>query len=130
MTENAKDHDRVTWWELPVPDLEKGKAFYGAVFGWTFQNFGGSYEMILTSGGDMVGALDGSRETPPGHGVAVYVNVADLEATLARVADNGGTVIDARNEVGGDMGWWAQFDDHAGQRIGLCTSNPAKEDQR
>lgn len=127
MAENANDYDKVTWWELPVPDLEKGKAFYGAVFGWTFQNFGGSYEMITTSVGEMVGALDGSRDAPPAHGVAVYVNVADLEATLARVADNGGTVLDARTEVGGDMGWWAQFNDQAGQRIGLCTGNPAKE---
>ena len=30
----------VNWWEIQVPDLEAGKAFYGAVFGWTTETMG------------------------------------------------------------------------------------------
>lgn len=119
--------DRVTWWEIPVADLEKGKAFYGAVFGWTFQPFGEGFAGVFTSDGDMVGGLDGTRGEKAGHGIAVYVNVADLEGVLARVGGAGGTVLHDRTEVGGDMGWWADFTDPDGVRVGLCTASPAWE---
>lgn len=118
--------DQVTWWELPVPDAERAKAFYGAVFDWTFQSFGG-HEMASTKDGRLVGALDGSTQEPIGRGVFVYVNVADLEITLARVATAGGEVVQERTEVGGDMGWWASFRDPDGLWLGLCTGNPAKD---
>ncbi|MBO0892068.1 MAG: hypothetical protein J2P14_14210, partial [Acidothermales bacterium] len=68
-------YGRVTWWEIPVPDLEKSKAFYGPVFGWMFQNFGGTYEMIHAEG-EMIGALDASRQGSTGDGVALYFSVA------------------------------------------------------
>lgn len=117
---------QVTWWEIPVPDLEKGKAFYGAVFDWTFQNFGGSYEMIHNDG-EMIGALDGTPHESIGDGVALYFRVADLEDTLARVLRAGGSVVHERVEIGGEMGWSATFRDPDGFRIGLWTGSPAKE---
>ncbi|MBO0889425.1 MAG: VOC family protein, partial [Acidothermales bacterium] len=97
------------------------------VFGWTFQNFGGTYEMIHAEG-EMIGALDASRQGSTGDGVALYFSVADLEDTLARVVANGGSVVTDRVEIGGDMGWSAVFRDPDGFRIGLWTGTPAKED--
>lgn len=119
-------YGRVTWWEIPVPDLEKSKAFYGAVFGWTFQNFGGTYEMIHAEG-EMIGALDATQQGSAGDGAALYFNVADMEDTLARVVASGGSVVTGRVEIGGGMGWSALFRDPDGFRIGLWTGTPAKE---
>lgn len=119
-------YGRVTWWEIPVRDLEKSKAFYGAVFDWTFQNFGGTYEMIHADG-EMIGALDASGQGTIGDGVALYFNVADLEDTLERVTGNGGSVVTGRTDIGGDMGWSASFRDPDGFKIGLWTGQPAKE---
>jgi hypothetical protein len=31
-----------------------------------------------------------------------------------------------REEVGGDMGWWAEITDDGGRRLGLCTGNPPR----
>ncbi|MQA02708.1 MAG: hypothetical protein GEV07_08325 [Streptosporangiales bacterium] len=116
--------DRVTWWELPAPDLEQSKAFYAAVFGWTYEPFD-EHAMIHTPDGEMVGALDGSATGRPGDGIAGYVNVADLEDAQALVVAGGGEVVQARTEIGGDMGWWAAFRDPTGLRVGLCTDQPA-----
>lgn len=114
-------YDRVTWWELPVPDLAQAKEFYAAVFGWTFQSFG-DYEMASKDGA-MVGALDGTRKEPVGHGVAVYFHVTDLEATLARVTAAGGEVVHEPADIGGDMGRSAAFRDPAGLWLGLWAAS-------
>jgi len=116
----------VTWWELPVTDIERGKAFYSAVFGWTFSSFGGDDDFAgVIKDGALVGGLYRSQTPPEGDpGVRVYVNVADLEAALAAAQAAGGAVHTPRTEVGGDMGWWAELTDPDGRRLGLCTGAP------
>jgi hypothetical protein len=125
VTENAAPpaYNTLGWWEIPVQDLEKAEPFYSAVFGWDFQPFGEGYAGIL-AGGALVGGLSQSDEDVT-DGIRLYVNVEDIEATLARVADNGGSIKTPRTEVGGDMGWWANFTDAQGRLIGLCSGNAA-----
>lgn len=36
--------------EIPVKDIKRAKAFYGAVFGWTFQDYGKEYSIFTTPG--------------------------------------------------------------------------------
>lgn len=115
----------VTWWEVPVADLDRAQAFYGAVFGWTFQPFGDGYLGIFNESG-MIGGLFQAPDKVDGDGIRVYVNVADLEAVLAAAERAGGSVTHPREEVGGDMGWWAEIADDGGRRLGLCTGNPAR----
>lgn len=114
----------VTWWEIPVKDLDKAQAFYGAVFGWTFQPFGEGY-VGISAAGVMIGGLSTAGPENSGEGVRVYVNVADMEAVLETIEGHGGAVTTPRQEVGGDMGWWATFTDDQGRAIGLCTMTPA-----
>ncbi len=103
----------VTWWEIPVKDLGEAQTFYGTVFGWTFEPFGEGYAGIYSDAA-MIGGLSQAGAEDGGEGVRVYVNVADIEATLAAVEANGGAVKTPRQEVGGDMGWWANFTDNLG----------------
>ena len=37
------DHHKVNYLEMPAQDLEATKAFFEAVFGWQFQDWGESY---------------------------------------------------------------------------------------
>lgn len=126
MTESvaAPAYNTVTWWEIPVQDLEKAKPFYAAVFGWTFQPFGEGYAGIFADGA-MIGGLSEAAGADVADGVRLYVNVADIEATLESVAANGGAPGTPRTEVGGDMGWWATFTDSQGRLIGLASNNAA-----
>lgn len=114
----------VTWWEIPVADLGKAKEFYGAVFGWTFEPFGDGYAGA-SADGTMIGGLSETAAEDSGEGVRIYVNVADMEATLRAVEAHGGAVRTPRQEIGPDMGWWANFLDNQGRLIGLCTMSPA-----
>jgi predicted enzyme related to lactoylglutathione lyase len=126
MSENtqAPPYNTVTWWEIPVQNLEKAQTFYGAVFGWAFQPFGEGYVGVLTDGA-LIGGLSESGGDEVGEGVRIYVNVADIEATLKAVEAAGGQLKTPRQEVGGDMGWWAHFIDSQGRLIGLSSMNPA-----
>lgn len=38
-----KEDSRINYVELPAEDFSKAKAFYGDVFGWTFQDYGDFY---------------------------------------------------------------------------------------
>jgi len=125
MTEVSTDPtvNTVTWWEVPVQDLEKAKTFYTAVFGWGYAPFGEGYEGIL-AGEQMIGGLSTSEE-PVTDGVRIYVQVDDMEGTFAKVESSGGAVKTPRTEIGGDMGWWGNFTDPEGRVIGLATTNAA-----
>jgi predicted enzyme related to lactoylglutathione lyase len=73
------------YFTLKVADLARAKAFYGALFGWTFEE--GSTHVANTKfplGLAAGGPVDVSD--------SVYFRVADLEAILPRVAELGGEV--------------------------------------
>jgi len=117
----------ITWWEMDVPDVGRAQQFYGAVCPtWTMQPMEG-YEgyVIVNVEGMGIGALQASDAAQPsGRGVALYVQVADLEDTLARARQAGGTVEQERMQVPGDQ-WIALARDPFGQKIGFVTNNPA-----
>jgi predicted enzyme related to lactoylglutathione lyase len=117
----------VNWWEIQVPDLDAGKAFYGAVFGWTFSDFGDGFAICQGPDGTMLGGLDQVEGEPAGRHVRIYVHTDDLEATLERVVANGGTVATPRAIVSEEFGWYANVVDPGGLTIGLSTSRPARE---
>lgn len=119
----------VTWWEIPVQDLEKAKAFYTAVFDWSYTPFGEGYAGIL-AGETMIGGLseagaETDRAESIGEGIRIYVHVDDMEAAFAKVEAAGGAIKTPRTEIGGDMGWWGNFTDAQGRIIGLSTNNAA-----
>lgn len=118
----AAQVNTVTWWEIPVRDLEQATRFYGAVFGWTFQPFGEGYVGIV-NGSAMIGGLVQAPDKVDSDGINVYVNVEDLESAFDKARQAGGSVSHPRQEVGGDMGWWAEITDDGGRRLGLCTDN-------
>ncbi len=122
-TEDSR-FNTVTWWEIPATDLEEAKTFYTAVLGWTYQPFAEAYVGIF-NGSDMIGGLFEESDTPVQEGIRIYVYVADLEGVLRTVEANGGKTRTPRQEVGGDMGWWASFTAPDGRLIGLSTQTPA-----
>ncbi len=48
---------KMSWWEIPVPDLDDAKRFYGEVFGWTFDPFGEDYFAVIGPDGNMLGGI-------------------------------------------------------------------------
>ena len=76
--------------EFTVHDMARAKAFYHAVFGWNFTDYGPTYASF--DDGRIGGGLttDGA---PRAGGPLVVFYAADLDATFAKVKAAGGTIV-------------------------------------
>lgn len=82
--------NRIDYVEIPVTDIKAAREFFGALFGWTFEEWGDEY----TSFND--GRLDGgfrlAAQAAPSTGVLVVFFSADLDRDFDRVQELGGTI--------------------------------------
>ena len=90
----------LSWNELNTRDLGAAKAFYSAVFGWTFEDKDmgevGTYTTIGLDGNIVGGIFNmaerGVPEEVPAHW-QVYFAVEDIDATVAQARESGGSVM-------------------------------------
>jgi hypothetical protein len=96
-----------SWTDLASPDIAASQQFYGSLFGWDFeaQDTGdpdNPYVMVRQGGQDVAGMMKLSPEMQAGGMPPVwstYVTVADVDATTAKVAGLGGTVLNGPMDV-------------------------------
>lgn len=114
----------VTWFEIPVVDLDRAVAFYEAVFGVELERTTiDGHPMALfpeaSPGGGASGALAaGDSYVPSIDGTRVYFRVDDVAAVLARAEQHGGEVLYPVTDVS-DQGRVAECCDSEGNRIAL-----------
>lgn len=86
-------NSRIAWFDLSTTDLARSKEFYGKLFDWTFAPMQGTDLAVeIVSGGTPIGTLRVAEgKVSPFNGV-VYVQVADLQASCAKVKELGGTI--------------------------------------
>lgn len=119
-----------THFEIYVDDIERAKAFYGAAFGWTFEDFsqltGSPYWGIVAGAegepGINGGLLERSGPAPaPGSGANAFVctmEVADYDDTERKILAAGGEVAVPRMALPG-MAWQGYYLDPEGNTFGL-----------
>ena len=91
----------LAFFELGVEDAERGRAFYGALFGWRFEPGPGDGFVIA---GAVPGGLHGgdARASP-----ILFFAVDDIDAAVERVRSLGGTIEEI--DVGDDPETAATF---------------------
>jgi hypothetical protein len=113
------------WFEIPVTDFERARAFYSRIFAYDMphQEMGGAlmgflpFEMGEGVGGAIILA-EGMR--PSRDGPRIYLNGGDdLEPILDRVAGAGGKVDTPKTLINEDIGYFAVFEDSEGNRVAL-----------
>ena len=114
----------ISWFEIPVTDFARAKAFYEAVLGRPVEvmTMGPSTMGFLSTSPDAVGGaiVHGDGTAPSQSGTLVYLNGGDeLAAMLARVEPAGGQVAVPKTEIGNGFGFFAHFVDPEGNRVGL-----------
>lgn len=114
--------------EWRVGDLARAVAFLEALFDWRFERYSTHYSLYQPEQGVAVGLLE-TADRRPGpspmfHSPMVHIRVADLDAMLIRARDLGARVVVERTTVPG-YGWYAQFEDHDGNLIGLFEAGEA-----
>ena len=111
----------IVHFELGFKDAAKAQAFYGPLFGWEFMAYGPA-AMITNLGPERgtagIGGHLNQLGHPPHNYCVVYALVDDIEATLAKVGQLGGTTLVPKQEVPG-MGWFAWFKDPEGNVVGV-----------
>jgi uncharacterized protein len=87
----------LTWKDARLTDPEAARAFYTAVFGYSYQTLDGAPGDYTTFhlGGDALGGMGGMMGAPagtPSHWVA-YFAVADVDAAVAAATAGGGALL-------------------------------------
>jgi uncharacterized protein len=86
-------HHAIDYIEISVTDVATAKRFYGAAFGWRFNDYGAGYAGIIGPGSDTeVGGLALVEEVRAG-GPLVVLYSTTLEASQAAVEQAGGRII-------------------------------------
>ena len=126
---------RAVHFEIQVDDVERAKAFYAAVFDWSYQDWsqqvGATYWGITTGPRDEPG-IDGGfveRSAPApaeGQGANAYtctMAVADYDATEHRILEAGGRVAVPKTALVG-MAWQGYYLDTEGNTFGVHQPDP------
>jgi predicted enzyme related to lactoylglutathione lyase len=96
---NGVRHGDVSYITLGLPDVARGRAFYGSVLGWRFSpgnsEHGAQVDVIVP----MMGLWDG--EQPAGdrvHGAVLGFRVDDIASAVSSVRSHGGTISEPHRE--------------------------------
>ncbi len=84
-------HHDIEYIELTVTDMDEARRFYSGAFDWQFTDYGPEYAGIEKPGGGEAGGLRLETEGPVVPPLIIMYS-SDLESTLARVQDAGGTI--------------------------------------
>ena len=87
------NHEKIDYIEFPSKDLEKTKAFFTEVFGWTFVDYGPDYcsfENGGIDGGFYKSELNASTNT--GSVLVVFFS-NELEQTQSKIENAGGAIV-------------------------------------
>ncbi len=88
---NQEEQDRrVDYIEFPTTNMKKTEAFYTAVFGWEFTDYGPDYASFAD--GRMNGGFRAEKEVEPG-GPLIVVYAKNLEELETSIKERGGSIV-------------------------------------
>jgi predicted enzyme related to lactoylglutathione lyase len=131
----SKQSDKVSWFEMPVDDVERASSFYGKVFGWATPPMGDDAAFALTVAADEngnpteAGGINGGfhkREGDSDINPIIHIHVDDIDAKLETVKAAGGKVIQPQTHVGEYGLSMALFCDTEGNVMGIYNYSAAK----
>jgi uncharacterized protein len=109
-------HHSIDYVEISVTDVAQAQAFYGAAFGWSFNDYGPDYAGIVAADGDGEAGGLARGDTQGGHPLVLMVS-EDLEASERAVLEAGGEVVDGPFDYPGGRRF--HFRDPSGNVLGV-----------
>lgn len=114
----AHVHHAIDYIEISVRDVGEAKRFYGAAFGWTFNDYGPDYAGIVGPSRE-VGGLRKAEVVPGGPLVVLFSSA--LDASLAGVRAAGGTITQEPFEFPGGRRF--HFADPSGNELAVWSTS-------
>lgn len=120
---------RWVWADLVTADVAVAAGFYGKVFGWTYETYGGeddeqTYTLVLADGlpvGGMVFDGRAIKESEPSARWVGFISVPDVATSASAVTQAGGQVVFGPKALG-ERGETAVFKDPDGTLFGTIHS--------
>lgn len=115
----------VTWFEIPVLDMNRAKTFYEKVFDLSIslQDMGdvvmGWFPHIGGAPGAMGTLIKNENYTPSAQGALLYFHSEDVQIELDRIEAAGGVVRQKKTMISPEHGYMALLIDTEGNRIAL-----------
>lgn len=124
--------NKIMWLEMASTDVPASAKFYGDLFGWPIVRDEQMDYTMTAFEGDQTGVgfspVGDPRSSAGAAGsVLVYVDVADIDATIARAKQLGAPILMDRYEIP-TVGWMAIFADPGGNRIAAMQAMPRTEE--
>lgn len=119
----------MTYFEIPVTDMDRAAGFYAAVFDVSLTpEIVDGYDMALfppaQGGMGASGALaKGDVYVPSKTGAILYFRVASIDDVIARATAAGAQVLYPKKDIG-ELGYVAEIEDSEGNRIALTEPKP------
>jgi uncharacterized protein len=115
----------VTWFEIPVHDMDRAKKFYEAVLNTNIHvvEFGGLlmgwFPFDNPDAPGSSGSLIKHEEYVPSYqGTLIYFGVEEINDVTPRIEKAGGKVLNPKTSIG-EFGFVAHFEDTEGNRVAL-----------
>jgi uncharacterized protein len=116
--------DKVVWYEILGKDAGKSQSFYSDLFGWKFDTSSMPGYGMTSEEDTGIGGGVGSGEMSGGQTYATfYIGVDDIDASIAKVNDLGGTICVPKMDVPNGP-TIAMFNDPDGNMVGLVQNMP------
>ena len=106
-------HGQLCYLQVPALDIQQSAQFYATVFGWHVEPNGSGFEAP-----GVIGQWIESRDAAPDSGPLAWINVDQIDDSLALATVNGGQVLEAPSLDDG-VRWLATVRDPAGNTIGI-----------
>lgn len=121
--------DAISWFEIPVADLNRAAKFYEAIFGielitldmpeYKMRVFPVDDQMTGVTGA-LVDASSAFHKPSATDGPLLYLNGnPDVQNILDKVESAGGKIVVPKTEISPEYGYMAVFIDTEGNRVGL-----------
>jgi predicted enzyme related to lactoylglutathione lyase len=83
---------KVVWHDLVTPDLAGARAFYGELFGWSFESLSSGYTLVRNQGQPVAGMASLDDENRASHWLPL-VSVPDVDRAVRLTTERGGRSI-------------------------------------
>jgi imidazolonepropionase-like amidohydrolase/predicted enzyme related to lactoylglutathione lyase len=121
------NQNAVTWFDIPVNDIDRAKAFYETVLNVKLfsLNLGdikfASFPEKSNGAGASGWLIQNKSLQPSGQGTVIYFAVDDMDAAINRIQVAGGTILQPKMKMG-QLGYICLFQDTEGNTVGLRSS--------
>ena len=120
MTNNAEPHygnGKICYLELPSRDIDESSTFYQAVFDWKVRRRGDGSVAFDDGVNEVSGTWRTDRKPTSEIGMLLHIMVDDIEITMKKIIERGGTIVRPLGLDAPEITAW--FQDLSGNILGL-----------